>query len=774
MSTQKKPRKKNPVTFVKNLKDLLAALRDPDYHYLAFSSVARVYERILELGVDKERSETLQRIYGEPELIAYRAFRGARGIERMLSKVVQEYIAPAANGAEQANKLLVLIGPPGTWKSRLGKAFMKMLEGCKPVPVTKGCLQKNNDNPLNILYELAGIASETAQGDTEQAIENLVQILMDLDVAPIIKESKSIDARNILLESDIFELSGPEEARAQKLAKKLQAVSAEELCQKLAVMAIEGLNGSDNLATLIISSLGIRRGSLNKTGPVCPLCRDRLMGRTINPGKPIKPAEFEIEWLKFDSAYQGTNGLVQIPEVDKNNFSISTYYGSKDLTMLGRLKPGDPRQVTYDGAFNRGQRGVVEWVEFIKNTIESFRAFLEYTQSQTFPVPAPVGGLIHADVFAFGHSNMKEWADFVSDGGNAPYLDRFCVFWFGYPTELSEVQKIERDMFNRSAYGYPVEEGGISVEPTIFMMAAALRVLSALKPDSKVEMLDKLLIYNGDDIRDQEKERERKLAGEKRNTGMGTKLTAVELRQRAPHDEGLSGLSPRFTADFLAAMAGRQKERGQQYITSRAWSINMVNWINERIPDPEQRKVLKGFLSKEVDKLRQRFVSKVLLSAFIPSFTAQCQDVFEKYLAAVERTLNTSQSYGYYSNNTADKKLMSDIEGDPVFGVSENEAADFRANLIRAISLYTQQHRDEDTVPYYLNRSIKECIERYVLRQVLPSINFLTVKGSRTEDQKKKLDDVIGRLVEIHGFHRKAAEELLEEAARTEGFITIE
>ena len=66
--------------------------------------------------------------------------------------------------------------------------------------------------------------------------------------------------------------------------------------------------------------------------------------------------------------------------MDANTQDTSILIGSEDISKLDLYPEDDPRALSLNGAFNVGNRGIVEFVEVFKNEIE-FLAYNDYSHT---------------------------------------------------------------------------------------------------------------------------------------------------------------------------------------------------------------------------------------------------------------------------------------------------------------------------------------------------------------------------------------------------------
>ena len=115
-------------------------------------------------------------------------------------------------------------------------------------------------------------------------------------------------------------------------------------------------------------------------GDLCPVCRHRLL------------SEFEGDYTKFpitqtSFSIRGRTGVGVVPPMDPNTQDTSLLIGSEDISKLDLYPEDDPRVLSLNGAFNVGNRGIVEFVEVFKNEIEFLHTMITATQEKNVPSP---------------------------------------------------------------------------------------------------------------------------------------------------------------------------------------------------------------------------------------------------------------------------------------------------------------------------------------------------------------------------------------------------
>ena len=172
---------------------------------------------------------------------------------------------------------------------------------------------------------------------------------------------------------------------------------------------------------------------VNIEGDLCPICRYRLIH------------EYKGEYENFpvitkDFSIRARNGIAVEPPVDPNNQDTSVLVGSVDISKMDLYPEDDPWVLSLNGAFNAGNRGLVEFIEIFKNDVEYLHTILTATQEKSIPAPGK-NSMIYFDGIILAHSNKSEWNKFKSDHTNEAILDRIVKIEVPYCLELPNMER---------------------------------------------------------------------------------------------------------------------------------------------------------------------------------------------------------------------------------------------------------------------------------------------------------------------------------------------
>ena len=188
---------------------------------------------------------------------------------------------------------------------------------------------------------------------------------------------------------------------------------------------------------------------------------EKLLGVKIEGD--ISPVARQILLTEYDGEYErfpviqssfsqrGRRGIAVVPPMDANSQDVSVLIGSEDISKLDKYSEDDPRILSLNGAFNVGNRGIVELVEVFKNEIEFLHTIITATQEKRVPSPGK-HDMIHFDGVIIAHCNEAEWNRFRSEHTNEAILDRIVKINVPYVLELNQEIKIYEKILNRSDF----------------------------------------------------------------------------------------------------------------------------------------------------------------------------------------------------------------------------------------------------------------------------------------------------------------------------------
>lgn len=441
-------------------------------------------------------------------------------------------------------------------------------------------------------------------------------------------------------------------------------------------------------------------------GDLCPICRYRLIH------------EYQGEYEKFpvvtaDFSIRGRKGIAVVPPVDPNNQDTSVLVGSVDISKMDLYPEDDPRVLSLNGAFNVGNRGIVEFIEIFKNDVEYLHTIITATQEKSIPSPGK-GAMIYFDGIILAHSNEAEWNKFKSDHTNEAILDRIVKVEVPYCLELSEEIKIYEKILSRSNFD-------AHIAPHTLEIASMFAILTRLIPSPKVDILTKLKIYNGEEIVEK---------------GSTKKVDIQELREEAPR-EGLTGISTRFIMKALDNALSESEHNCINPVSVLESFVKAVKGLD--IADDEKKRYL-GMLQDTIRKEYNSILEKEVTRAFIHGYQEQAQTLFNNYLDHAEAYVNKTRIKDPNTGEELepDEKFLESIEGQ--LGLSGTAAKGFRQDVT---SYMFSVLRSGGKIEYKSYEPLKEAIEKKLTLAVRELSRVITKAKVRDEEQSKKFDAMV-------------------------------
>ena len=442
-------------------------------------------------------------------------------------------------------------------------------------------------------------------------------------------------------------------------------------------------------------------------GDLCPVCKYRLIhefnGEYENV--PVERKNFSIRSRK---------GIGVVPPVDPNNQDTSILTGSIDISKMDMYPEDDPRIFSLNGAFNVGNRGLVEFIEVFKNDVEYLHTIITATQEKSIPSPGK-GSMIYFDGLIVAHSNEAEWEKFKSDHTNEAILDRIVKIEVPYCLELDEEVKIYEKILKRSNFK-------AHIAPHTIEIAAMFAIISRLSPSAKVDPMTKLKRYNGEDIVEK---------------GTTKRIDIQELREEAGSYEGMKGISTRF---IVKAIDNALSISEYDCINPLSIMESIIKSIKEMDASAEDKKRYLGFIQDTIRKEYNKVLEKEITKAFIHSFREQAESLFNNYIDNAEAFVNKTKikdcSTGEELN--PDEDFMRNIEEQ--IGVSEASSKGFRADVTSYMFYLVRNGMKIDYTSY---EPLKEAIEKKLMASVKDLSRIITKTRVRDKEQNEKYDAMV-------------------------------
>ncbi|MFX3647632.1 MAG: PrkA family serine protein kinase [Paenibacillus sp.] len=551
---------------------------------------------------------------------------------------------------------------------------------------------------------------------------------LDRSIEKLVEEYFHSAARRLDVRKRILLLMGPVSGGKSTLVTLLKrGLEQFSRTEKGAIYAIDGCPMHEEPLHLIPLEL---RPEVEKEigvrieGNLCPSCQMRL--RTEYDGDISKvPVERVI--VSEDNRV----GIGTFSPSDPKSQDIADLTGSIDFSTITEFgSESDPRAYRFDGELNKANRGLMEFQEMLKCDEKFLWNLLSLTQEGNFK--AGRFALISADEMIVAHTNESEYKSFISNKKNEALQSRMIVMPIPYNLKVSEEEKIYAKLIQQSDMKH------VHIAPHALRTAAIFSILTRLKETKKqgMDLVKKMRMYDGEEVE-------------------GYKEADLREMQNEYLDEGMSGIDPRYVINRISSALIKQN---LQCINA----LDILRAIKDGLDQhasitKEERERYLNFIAlarKEYDELAKKEVQK----AFVYSFEESARTLFENYLDNIEAFCNWSKIRDPLTDEEMDpdERLMRSIEEQ--IGISENAKKAFREEILIRISAYSRKERKFE---YSSHDRLREAIEKKLFTDLKDIVKITTSTKTPDATQLKRMNEVIKRLIEEHGYTAASANELL-------------
>ncbi|MFZ3591311.1 PrkA family serine protein kinase [Bacillus sp. DJP31] len=424
-------------------------------------------------------------------------------------------------------------------------------------------------------------------------------------------------------------------------------------------------------------------------------------------------------------------GIGTFSPSDPKSQDIADLTGSIDFSTIAEYgSESDPRAYRFDGELNKANRGMMEFQEMLKCDEKFLWHLLSLTQEGNFK--AGRFALISADELIVAHTNEAEYRSFISNKKNEALHSRIIVMPVPYNLKVSEEERIYAKMIRES------DVSDVHIAPHTFRVAAMFTILTRLKEPKKgdIDLVKKMRLYNGEAVE-------------------GFNKIDLEEMKKEFVDEGMTGIDPRYVINRISSAIIRKE-------TPSINALDVLRSLKDGLSQhasisSEDRERYMNFISvarKEYDDIAKKEVQK----AFVYSYEESAKTLMDNYLDNVEAYCNKNKMRDLLTGEemNPDDKLMRSIEEQ--IGISENAKKAFREEILIRISAYARKGQRFD---YNSHEHLREAIQKKLFADLKDVVKITTSSKTPDEVQLKKMNEVVVRLIEEHGYNPSSANELL-------------
>ncbi|MEI4790430.1 PrkA family serine protein kinase [Bacillus sp. FJAT-53060] len=424
-------------------------------------------------------------------------------------------------------------------------------------------------------------------------------------------------------------------------------------------------------------------------------------------------------------------GIGTFSPSDPKSQDIADLTGSIDFSTIAEFgSESDPRAYRFDGELNKANRGMMEFQEMLKCDEKFLWHLLSLTQEGNFK--AGRFALISADELIVAHTNETEYRSFISNKKNEALHSRMIVMPIPYNLKVTEEERIYHKMISES------DVSDVHIAPHTLKVAAMFSILTRLKEPkrSDIDLVKKMRLYDGESVE-------------------GFQSVDIEEMKKECHDEGMSGIDPRYVINRISSTIIRKNMESIN-------ALDVLRSLKEGLDQhpsisSEDRERYLNFISvarKEYDNIAKKEVQK----AFVYSYEESAKTLMDNYLDNVEAYCNKNKMRDPLTGEemNPDEKLMRSIEEQ--IGISENAKKAFREEILIRISAYARKGKRFD---YNSHERLREAIQKKLFADLKDVVKITTSTKTPDEQQLKKVNEVVARLIDEYGYNSTSANELL-------------
>jgi serine protein kinase len=432
-------------------------------------------------------------------------------------------------------------------------------------------------------------------------------------------------------------------------------------------------------------------------------------------------------------------GIGTFKPADPKSQDVAELTGSVNIQALTEYGlESDPRAYNFDGELNIANRGVIEFIEMLKAEKRFLYELNTVAGEQT--IKASRFALIYADLVVLAHTNEYEYNSYFGNKENEAMIDRIFVVRVPYNLRLTEEIKIYEKLIGQSQLSEDrADLTAVHIAPHTLRTASMFALLTRLKPSKKsgLSLMTKLKLYDGE-----------------KQVGDWDQKHIRELQDEFM-DEGMSGVSPRFVINRISAALVKG---GKGYVTPIDVLRGMRDGLQEYTNSEEEHRRLLGFIDetrKDYDELAKKEVQR----AFVYSYEESAKTLLENYLDNVDAFCNRTKVKDPITSDDVepDERLMRSIEEQ--IGVSENAKREFREGIMRSVASVS---RRGGTFGVGTDERLKEALEKKLFSDLKDIVKITTSTKTPNQEQLRRINDVVDRLVKDQGYTEQSANELLK------------
>ena len=406
---------------------------------------------------------------------------------------------------------------------------------------------------------------------------------------------------------------------------------------------------------------------------------------------------------------------------DENNQDISSLVGKVDIRKLEDFSQDDPDAYSYSGGLCLANQGLMEFVEMFKAPIKVLHPLLTATQEGNYKGTEGFGA-IPFDGVVLAHSNESEWKAFKNNRNNEAFLDRIYIVKVPYCLRVPDEIKIYEKLVRTSSLTQA------PCAPGTLKMMAQFAVLSRLKEPENSSLYSKMLVYDGDNLKDTDPKAK----------------SRQEYTDYAGVDEGMNGLSTRFAFKILSKVFNFDTSEVAANPVHLLYVLEQQIEREQFAPELEQKYF--SFIKEYLAQRYVAFIGKEIQTAYLESYSEYGQNIFDRYVTFADfwiqdqefRDPDTGESFDRDALNNELEKIEKPA------GISNPK--DFRNEIVNFVLRARAQNAGVNPA-WTSYEKLRTVIEKKMFsntEELLPVISF---NAKASADDSNKHQEFVARMV---------------------------
>ncbi len=473
-----------------------------------------------------------------------------------------------------------------------------------------------------------------------------------------------------------------------------------------------GLFSEEEDGTILEEDFGIPRRYLRNVPSPWAVKRLNEFNGDINQFRVVRRYPSVLQQIAVSKTEPG----------DENNQDISSLVGKVDIRKLEEYSQDDPDAYSYSGGLCLANQGLLEFVEMFKAPIKVLHPLLTATQEGNYKGTEGFGAIPFEGII-LAHSNESEWKTFKNNKNNEAFLDRIYIVKVPYCLRVADEVKIYEKLIRTSSLAEA------PCAPGTFKMMAQFAVLSRLKEPENSSIYSKMLVYDGDNLKDTDPKAK----------------SRQEYSDYAGVDEGMNGLSTRFAFKILSKVFNFDNTEVAANPVHLLYVLEQQIEREQFAPELEQK-----YFSYIKEYLAQRyaeFIGKEIQTAYLESYSEYGQNIFDRYVSFADfwiqdqefRDPDTGESFDRDSLNNELEKIEKPA------GISNPK--DFRNEIVNFVLRARAQNAGKNPA-WTSYEKLRTVIEKKMFsntEELLPVISF---NAKASTDDANKHQEFVNRMVE--------------------------